>query len=477
MAATSTKNRKIVENRTADLPRRHRAILLLLLGAVLLVNWASFSSAALRGFGYTRTFTTIAETSLRQGAYMSTAEGMTNGIVQGPGFDQPQAETQREPLYPAFLMAAASTGLPDGFAVAVELACLAVACLLILLMCLSDMGMTSTALTALLLAFSPVCFFYAQVLYPYAFSMLGVVVAIYGLRKGDQGKGGYGNALLAAVGMACAIYERGNFMLLPFFLAAAGLLITPKSRRKHALKYMMLFLAATFLLIAPWLARNAAYGIHGMNQIAGYVLGYTYGGLPGASADPAYDRLVAANGSDAGSLSYIGQRMRDSHETWAMADKHLAALMADKIKASPQLVAHVIASNLWHWDTGLFHARPMLLQNGLLQPGGDDVLGYFQRQTHGARWVNHAVFVLFLAGLWPQARQRRPLAIYAVALLAYSLLIIAPLVILDPRYRGPLDLFIYAYAGAGLAQLFRLACRNARNYGQSATAQKTRDIA
>jgi hypothetical protein len=248
---------------SALLARRPAAVDHVLAG-LLAAAWMSIAPAHFPPektltFGFTPTYTEIAEASLASGRY----SGRSTGVVGSN--DRIGDEVQREPLYSAALVAMVKVGRSCLARLPYQRLAVAFTLYLWGLFAARNFGRAVMAAMFLLEIYAPASGFYVAVLYPYAFQFLlitcGTLATIRSLQTGRWHWFG-----VAGIVQRLACHERGAYLLLPLATGSAAVLL-PLGGRRYVFHSIIMVVAAA--VVSPWLRRSSRYGRSGADGMLG----------------------------------------------------------------------------------------------------------------------------------------------------------------------------------------------------------------
>jgi hypothetical protein len=424
------------------------ALLLALLW--MLVAPARFRTETVPEFGFTYTYTQIADASLATGRYSGTLSGASNRNYDSPKI---RDEVQREPLYPAALILLGKLGRPYTDILPFQRLAVAIALYLWGVFAARNFGRYVMAGMFFLETYAPAPGFYVSVIYPYAFQFLlitcAMLAAIQGLRTGS-----WPWFLASGVAHGLACYERGAYILLPVAVAAGVLVLRPRPRQTRQLGLMIV---ATALVVSPWLIRSARFGQTGMNGMLGYALGFSYGHLPSAEDTPfirEYDQSVSDRGNDAGTIGFMARVADRENISLPDVDRRVVRLVLKKMIHNPLGVIKVLALNVASLParlTGVENSR--FVASGYDRDPATYTRLYLFRRTPTIPDI--IFFALAILALLEGIRQQSPAAIVVALTFVYTCLFICLLVYSDPRYRGAAEPALLVFACAKIQDLIK----------------------
>lgn len=451
--------------------RLKQSIIILVIASVWgLVSFIRFPKERLLQFGFTPAFTRIADVSLSEGRYATRLTKYANRPTAADNILID--EVQREPLYPAALMLFKYFAKDYSFLVWLQLLCMIISLYLWGSFSFNRFGWPATIGFFLLMFGASAPMLYTSVLYPYTFAFLFITNALLLLSKGIDSRRVI-HFVLAGLCLGGAIYERGVYLLFPAFVFVfLFALCKPLGTRKL---HLWVFIISAYLLVAPWLLRNYLIGVYGMNQMAGYALGYTYGYLPGGESSDykfRYERYIRHRGTDGGTLFFIGDEVLVGNGSYQLNDKKVAALVFKKIKANPKFVAKIIFKNLRYFPCRLLNA-----DRGKFSPRtfDSDPMTFYRRYAcrYKPTFFDFITLSLALLGLCVGLRQLQPFAIIGGLFLIYTVSFSTTIVTFDPRYRGASDAVLYFFASRIITfVLIQLKCLAGKMVSLNSSAPK-----
>ncbi len=440
---------------------RSYLILLLLSALVGIVSLYAFNKQDILGFGFTPKFTDIASTTEETGVYSS------HLIYSSMYFDQSMAnngciidEVQREPLYPIALILIKKLGFDYASLVYVQLFFYILSLFIWSVFCKKLLGNQVAGIVLLFALFSTVMPFYVSVLYPFAFQLFFLSIAFWTFTLGLDSRRWFWFVISGvAVGASC--YERGMYILLPFFMAAL-LAFEMRDAKLNLAKQLVFFLIPFFLTISPWLARNTALGVHGMSQVAGYTLGLTYSKALNLPVDneleQSYVKNITQFGPDGGSLGFIDHQILAGTGSYVEMDKWIAKLITQAIAKQPLEILIKVVRNVAKYPSKL---NPL---SKFGEHGNQPTSFYHCCATVSApSLLDVLIFGCGVAGLTVLSLRQYTLAKLGLVFLAFNMIFTTLLVVFDPRYRGIVDFIIYSAAGfyiVHIAQFYMPSLKN-----------------
>jgi len=397
-------------------------------------------------FGFTPEYLRIAEGIVETGRYVAR---LSEGVYLDAVY--------REPLFPYVAAWCTRHGQPWQVLLLMQKACLALSLGLWGYLGARRLGISAAVCMYACVLMSTVPLFYAGLLYPYAFQFLLITGASLLLLRAVERNSWLAGALAGLLaGAAC--YERAAYSLLPPFLAAM-LWLFRRSPRTPLIP-LLAWMIVSFLVIQPWVSRNRQAGVSGMHQRMGYQLGFTYGHLPaaGASGDQAEftaalqrhrDELGTFDANDVGTFDFLLQKVFHGGLTYAEADQLVSALMLERIKQHPGAVMKNVANNLLYFPSRLGNVE---LARFLPHSYGRSAMQYYDKFAirHVPTLADFALLGLALFGAWRLRRQETALVLIGLGLAFYTLGVVAPIGLMEPRYRGAADAILYLLAGHGI---------------------------
>ncbi len=401
--------------------------------ALAAIYWFRFPALSDAFFGLAPHYVGIAENIEKTGAY---ARQLDDGRIV--------PETLREPFYPYALVAAKH--LLGGYIMLVPLqATAAVATFLIwVFVTWRALGWVWAAGMAMLIYFNPPLFFYPVVLYPYAFNVFFVSMALLFLWL-LLARGRTGWAVAAGVAFGLTAYERGSLLLLPF-LVAFCMSWMPSVVSRRALLTMTL---AYSLCVCPWLLRNASHGILGMQGMMGQALGYTYGDVivkesdqTRASPDPdpfglrqSYVENIRRDSPDQAAWNFI-ESYEAKGRSLAWINRVLSFYTFQAVRRQPAAAARIVLTNLWRFPSRTIQLRIPEEETWDFYNVND----YSRPPT----WGDGLIVIGCAAGLALMLFNREPVLAVILPVQFYLIAINVPLIVSDPRYRnGIFDIFAF----------------------------------
>jgi 4-amino-4-deoxy-L-arabinose transferase-like glycosyltransferase len=417
----------------------------------MLVAPARFAPENVIDFGFTYTYTQIADASIATGRYSGTLAGASSHNYESPRISD---EVQREPMYPAALIAVRKLGGSYIDVLPFQRIALGIALYLWGVFAARQFGRLVMAGMFVMEIYAPAPGFYASVIYPYAFQFLFMTCAMLTAIQGLRTRAWYW-FLLSGIAQGLACYERGAYLFLPLALGTAMFALLPRDRR-GAWRYGAMAAAAA-LVVAPWLVRSSRLGQTGMNGMLGYALGFSYAHLPSSQDTPfiqEYDESVRKRGNDAGTISFMARVADRENVSLSEIDHRMVGVLLDKMVHNPWGVFKVLAINVATLPcrlTGVDNSRFISTQYDR------DPMTYMR--TYLNRRIptipDLVFFALAVLGMAEGLRKRDPSAIVVTTTYVYTCLFICVLVFADPRYRSATEPALLIFACAKIQDLIR----------------------
>ncbi|MFA5029354.1 MAG: glycosyltransferase family 39 protein [Patescibacteria group bacterium] len=323
-------------------------------------------------------FFTISKNIYFHGAFSSEPE-----LIQYPN-------SLRTPLYPAYLAGFNIFTTSPLLPIILQniLAALAVV-LVYRLGLLVVKNKTISWLAALLFALDPLANYWANITEPDTLLVVATLVVLVSFFKfRDSGQLKFLALTSLFLGLSILIKPVALYFPIFFVLMIIGDAFFKKQLPK-GIKWSAIFLAITFLVVAPWLGRNySRFGVFSVSSISGYNL-YSYAAVVGPYPQEVKDYLVEVKEK----YGQFGQNRNGERDL--RAQKKFKALAVKIIMANPIVYAkaHVLGMARFFLDDGhkeIFynrHYRAMLIYNTPEPTDKPDITGEFKKGNFGVIWT------------------------------------------------------------------------------------------
>lgn len=306
-------------------------------------------------------------------------------------------------------------------------------------LCFKKFGLCTMSLFFLLLLFAKIPYFYVSVLYPYAGHFFALSYGFYFLVLGLENHKN-NHFIFFGICLALAIYERGALLLLPAFICVS-LLLFKRPLKFKINKYFFIGVLISYILITPWLIRNAKLNAYGMNQMFGYSLGLTYGDLKSKMRNDfmqKYDLFIKKFGTDRGTQLFISYNVLTGNGTFQENDRRVAKLIYEKMKDNKGKVINVIKTNLLNFPSRLINFN---LPRFPYKTPGNIYSRYVRASKPGI--LDYIILILSISAILHGIYKKDIFYFLTAGFLFYFLLFSTTIVIFDPRYRSIIDMLVY----------------------------------